>query len=438
LVSLVGNEGNNGLAAARRVLQILSAISEERGESNHWRAIVDHMSIRDRNHASTLYDMHAVGLINYLLASIKDNELRMDERRLLQSLRFTKVLLQIKKLVSEEQETRQQRGTVSSPSQSPSGGNTSVFVENDVLDHDREQLLQHIEVYMKMVELENSETRVNLPKDKGTPTKENDMGDVQSSMDLSNPKDVFAKLLKQVLEEGHINELTKILYNLLGLPPDAHEAWNVIARLVGEACVPIHEELWNRVPGNGKLELNVGGPQLASKALSPVPSSSTLATSSYPMEEKAVYPNYNSLKHLLQVRNTKEAQNKEMVTMKKELNNVKEKMIRMENELENAYRVIEESKKKEKEIQMEREREKALENEKERQREKERQKEREREMERTQEKQHEQQKETQRQKEREIQLQKESVREQEREKEKTNTTSQYFIIIIRSKTSSTC
>ena len=61
---------------------------------------------------------------------------------------------------------------------------------------------------------------------------------VDLDFDIDNPKDLFRKVCEQCLADGHINELTAILMNLIVLPPNAEHVWYNLSKTVRDACKP--------------------------------------------------------------------------------------------------------------------------------------------------------------------------------------------------------
>ena len=61
--------------------------------------------------------------------------------------------------------------------------------------------------------------------------------------DLSDPKELFDGLQRQALDDGHINELTRILSNLVTHPSTASGVWHNVSRIVGKTRQPIQTKM---------------------------------------------------------------------------------------------------------------------------------------------------------------------------------------------------
>ncbi|ETO35248.1 hypothetical protein RFI_01817, partial [Reticulomyxa filosa] len=156
------------------------------GERNHWKRMIGYLSVKDKLQGSLTYDTWAVTLINYLLSTLSD-EKRTEERRLLEGLRFDKLLTQL-----EDRVRRQSLASNEDSSLAP-GGNEST------------NLMKQIEVYRHLADEDHRQGNIE-----------------EANLDATNPKDLFNRVHDQALKDGFINELTKILTNLVTLPPEAY------------------------------------------------------------------------------------------------------------------------------------------------------------------------------------------------------------------------
>ena len=207
------------------------------------------------------------------------------------------------------------------------------------------------------------------------------------------------------MEDGYINELTRILSNLVTLPASAGGVWHNVSRIVGEACQPIQSKMLkdteygraitSALPRHGRtavvednsvttLNLNaslkpgtaiqtrmamgsvlfqqredyfsgsktgvMGQPQsgaadVAASGSSGGTSSSSEGWSSSKASVQTHYPDYQALKHLLKVKeqeDKKEPNQKTGAQLKQELNEEREKTLKLEEEMEKLQRQLDE------------------------------------------------------------------------------------------------
>ena len=120
------------------------------------------------------------------------------------------------------------------------------------------------------------------------------------SFNLSNPKELFCRVEKQAISEGYINELTSILSNLLTIPATQSDVWHNISRIVGEACHAKQVNMLKDSDHDSKItdiEENYFGATTKGD-------SDTVGG-----ETHYHYPNYEALRHLLNVKASKKEEN---------------------------------------------------------------------------------------------------------------------------------
>lgn len=83
---------NVAMLASSKILYALQDIASINGHRNRWKALIEHLSVRDLLNGSMEYDSLTITLINYLISGIGSIELRTDHRRMLNALQFDKLL----------------------------------------------------------------------------------------------------------------------------------------------------------------------------------------------------------------------------------------------------------------------------------------------------------------------------------------------------------
>ena len=95
LVTTVGIDNDDiSLLASSKISQSLKDLALTRGQRNGYKVLISHMMHKDVLNGSFQYDTYVVTLINFLIAP-KELHLRMEERRLLNALKFDRVLTKL-------------------------------------------------------------------------------------------------------------------------------------------------------------------------------------------------------------------------------------------------------------------------------------------------------------------------------------------------------
>ena len=161
---------------------------------------MSHLSVKDMYYGTVSYDSLCVISFDFSLASNESVEERIEERHLLNGENFDKTLC--KKL--KDKMHRQSMG-----------GN-----RNDIAS---------LQTQIKIFTLSKEDSRAANITDE--------------DLDLSDPKELFDHVQRQAPDDGHINELTRILAYLVTLPSSAGGVWHNVSHIVGEVCQPIQTKM---------------------------------------------------------------------------------------------------------------------------------------------------------------------------------------------------
>lgn len=212
---------------------------------------------------TTNFDQLCVTLVNFLLGSLENVEERVEERRLLNADQFDAILRKMEEDIENNKDESKNYGSL--PIQ--------------------------IQAYFQL-----------LKEDK------------EITQDFNDPKELFNRLERQVLQDGFVNEFASILSNLITLPASAGNAWRNISKVVSQACAPIQAKmLANSKGGAVKTPSNIS------------------------RGNDFDYPSFQELKILLSVKESDEKKEKDATTeLKKDLETAQMKILKLEKELENA------------------------------------------------------------------------------------------------------
>eukprot|EP01084_Bolivina_argentea_P153961 268412_1 len=200
---IVKNDNLSLLACSK----IMGSLSKGRGHRNRWKLIVTNFSVNSHGLISFEYDNYALMLINFVVSSLETVEERTEERNLLNSVNFDKVLnkLQIA-LANPSQVGRHRR-------------NKSEITQLKYCRSVKTQISAYIQLHKEDIEMLKAE------------------GIINEEIDLSSAKGLFKLLHEQVLQDGCINELTSILKHLLTIPSTGDSIWSNIDRVVSAICM---------------------------------------------------------------------------------------------------------------------------------------------------------------------------------------------------------
>lgn len=88
--------------AATKIMATLLDSARTRGYRNRWKSVVSHISVNEYDQKGSFeYDNYGLVLINFIINSLQTVEERTDERRLLNSLKFSDSLTKLTKSVEE-------------------------------------------------------------------------------------------------------------------------------------------------------------------------------------------------------------------------------------------------------------------------------------------------------------------------------------------------
>lgn len=225
LVTLVGIQNDEiSITASNKILIALKDLALSKGQRNKYKVLISHISVKDVLHGSFHYDTYCVTLINYLIMALDKIHQRMDERRMLNSLQFEKILNKL--------EDRIRR--------------------NNLHSNIRDALLNQIETYRKLYEDDKRTANSRKPRasqigpdGEQSVDMDNDWEMMDGDFDIDNPMDLFKKVHDQALKDGYINELTSILKNLVVLPTNAEKVWYNVSKIVNTACKPTFNQMIN-------------------------------------------------------------------------------------------------------------------------------------------------------------------------------------------------
>ena len=135
LVTAVGIDNDSiSLLASSKICQSLKDLAVSKGQRNGYKVLVSHMTHKDVLNGSFQYDTYAVTLINYLVSG-EELHRRMEERRLLNALKFDRVLRKLEDRCHRANSGRFDNGA---------GGRLSISMSVDDL---RLVLLNQIQTY---------------------------------------------------------------------------------------------------------------------------------------------------------------------------------------------------------------------------------------------------------------------------------------------------
>ena len=73
-----------------------------RGYRNRWKTVVSHVSVNELSGSGSFeYDNYALMLINFVISGLETVEQRTDERRLLNSLKFTEAIEKLRRSIDD-------------------------------------------------------------------------------------------------------------------------------------------------------------------------------------------------------------------------------------------------------------------------------------------------------------------------------------------------
>ena len=94
-----------------------------RGYRNRWKSVISHISVNEISGSGSYeFDMYAFMLINFIISSLETIEERTDERRLLNSLKFSQSVTSLEKAI--ENTMRLMNSSQGGGSASPTGDST--------------------------------------------------------------------------------------------------------------------------------------------------------------------------------------------------------------------------------------------------------------------------------------------------------------------------
>ena len=311
------------------------------GTRNRWKPLISHLSVKDMYYGTVSYDSLCVTLINFLLASIETVEERIEERRLLNGEHFDKILRKLEDKM-HRQSMRGNRNEIAS-------------------------LQTQIETYFALSKEDSRAANI---------TDEDD-----EDLDLSDPKELFDRVQRQALDDGYINELTRVLSNLVTLPSTAGSVWYNVSRIVGEACQPIQQNMLKdsqygrAIAASSRHGGTTAHPDAQANAVNNLLTVNASIKPGTAIETRvamgsvlfnqneeyfgmsarkgsggeAHYPNYQALKHLLKVKEERDEEaggprSKAAKQLKEELEAERNKTLKLEKELEKLTREFDELK----------------------------------------------------------------------------------------------
>eukprot|EP01083_Nonionella_stella_P043405 117082_1 len=301
LVTMVGFQDDAvSIAASNKILTSLKDSALTKGQRNKYKVLLDHMSVKDVLNGSMNYDVYTLTLINYLIMTKDEIHLRMEERRLLNSLNFDKIL--------------------------------SKLHDRTKCKHTRfnDALINQIETYRKLYDTDKRNVDHIV-----------DGWDIiDHDFDIDNPCDVFQRVHDQCLHDGFINELTSILKNLMSLPSNADHVWYNVSKIINTACKPIQNEIvYGRTEANKKhaKETMVHTHSVVGGVINANNFDENYVSKG---RNTSTYPSYRELKTMLEIREAKYnasscngARDQMHKAKQKELDAARDKQLQLEDAL---------------------------------------------------------------------------------------------------------